>query len=142
MIDQVISGIADALYEEFGEGYEIYTENVKQGLKEPCFFITCASPTGGQYLGRRYLREHLFVVQYFPESGIEPKAECMAIQDRLYEALEFITVAGQLKNGTGMEGEVVDEVLHFQVNYKFFMDRVESGDFMETLKQDTEVINW
>ena len=40
MLNNVIAGIAIALNEEFGDDYEIYTEEIKQDLKEPCFFIT------------------------------------------------------------------------------------------------------
>lgn len=139
MINGIINGIAAAIHEEFGDRHEIYAENVEQGLTEPCFLITCVSPKNEQFLGRRYLREHLFLVQYFPESGEEPRRECMETQERLYEALEFITVDGHVKNGTRMEGEFLDGVLRFQVKYDFFVERKETGEWMETLSQRTEV---
>lgn len=139
MINDLTKGIAMALHEEFGGHYEIYTENVEQDLSEPCFLITCVSPKSEQFLGRRYLREHLFLVQYFPENAEEPRQECMDAQDRLYEALEFIMVDGRLRNGRGMEGEFLDGVLHFQVKYDFFVERGETGEWMEALSQRTEV---
>ena len=45
MISNVIAGIAIALNQEFGDDYEIYTEEIKQDLKEPCFFITLLNPS-------------------------------------------------------------------------------------------------
>ena len=45
MINNVIAGIAIALNQEFGDDYEIYTEEIKQDLKEPCFFITLLNPS-------------------------------------------------------------------------------------------------
>lgn len=139
MIAQLIEGIAKALDAEFGDAYTIYTETIEQDLREPCFLITCISPKSRQFLGRRYLREHLFLIQYFPESKEAPRAECMEVQDRLYGAVEFITADGRLRNGTGMQGEYLDEVLHFQVQYNFFIKQEDSGPYMETLTQKVEV---
>ncbi len=140
MINGIIDGIAAAIHEEFGDHYEIYAENVEQGLTEPCFLITCVGPKSGRFLGERYLREHLFLIQYFPESAEEPRRECMETQERLYEALEFITADGRLRNGTGMEGEIEDGVLRFQVRYDFFtVKKEETGDLMETFTHETEV---
>ena len=39
MINAIISGISITLDGAFG--YEVYGEEIKQGLKEPCFFIKC-----------------------------------------------------------------------------------------------------
>ncbi len=35
----IANGIAESLYKEFGDKYNIYTESIEQGLKRPCFFI-------------------------------------------------------------------------------------------------------
>ena len=45
MINSIIEAISISLNEEFGDGYEIHMEEIKQGLKEPCFFIACLNPT-------------------------------------------------------------------------------------------------
>lgn len=39
MINSIIEGISTSLNAEFGDDYTIYTENVEQGLKEPCFLF-------------------------------------------------------------------------------------------------------
>ncbi len=36
MVNAIIAGISNALYNEFG--YENHMEEIKQDLKEPCFF--------------------------------------------------------------------------------------------------------
>lgn len=36
MIDKIIDAISTTIYAEFGDDYEIYTESIEQGLKEPC----------------------------------------------------------------------------------------------------------
>ena len=39
MLNEIIKGISMALNAAFGDGYEIFQNDVEQGLKEPCFFI-------------------------------------------------------------------------------------------------------
>ena len=45
MINKILDAISNALNEEFGDEYEIYSEDIKQDLKEPCFFIICLNPS-------------------------------------------------------------------------------------------------
>lgn len=122
MIKNITDGICIAINGEFGENYEIYTETVKQGLEAPCFSILCVNPTSKQFLGNRYYRTNLFCIHYFPGTD-EPKAECMAVMERLYLALEYISVDGQLFRGTNMHGEMSDDALSFFVNYDTFVFR-------------------
>ena len=49
MINNIISAISNAIYLEFGDEYEIYTQDVKQGLQEPCFSIFCINPSIRQF---------------------------------------------------------------------------------------------
>lgn len=134
MINKLIDGIAAALDKEFGDAYEIYTEDIEQGLTEPCFLITCVSPKSELFRGYRYYRENLFMVQYFP-NGPDFRNESMAVQERLYLALESVMADGRVIFGSNMEGEYVDGVLHFKVSYNTFMDKAETVDPMETLTQ-------
>lgn len=140
MIHKLTEGIAAAIYAEFGEAYTIYTEPIEQDLTEPCFLITCIKPKRELFLDRRYLREQMFLIQYFPKSRAEPVRECMEVQERLYDALEYISDGDQLRYGTGMEGEVLDGLLHFEVQYNFFTAKAEEEEpLMETLTQEMEV---
>lgn len=132
MINKLTDGIVAAIHEEFGDEYEIYTENVEQGLTEPCFLITLANASMEQQLKDRYQLENLFLVQYFPASR-EVRNECMSVQMRLYQALEYIEAEG-LKCGTEMEGEIVDDVLQFQVQYKLLLRKQEAMEVMEVLE--------
>lgn len=116
MINKIIDGISVAINSEFGDPYEIYTESIEQGLNEPCFSILCLNPTINQVLGKRYFRRNQFCIHYFPSSN-EKRSECQAVFERLFGALEIITVDGDQCRGTRMHGEVVDDVLSFFVNY-------------------------
>lgn len=44
MINSIVEAISCSLNKEFGDDYEIHNEEIKQGLKEPCFFIACLNP--------------------------------------------------------------------------------------------------
>lgn len=133
MLDKIVNGISEKLNESFGDGYKIYIESVKQGLKEPCFFIQLVNPMNTRVLNKRFFRENLFVIQYFPATD-KPKAECYKMQDDLYIALEYITVDGNLQRGIRMRGELVDGVLNFFVNYDMFVIFVEEQTSMEVLE--------
>ena len=121
MIQHIIDGICIKLNETFGDAYTIYTEAVKQGLKEPCFIVRLVNPVSKTELGRRYLRQNLFAIHYLPKSSEEPKAECYRVLEELYLAMEYITVNGDLQRGVGMRSELVDDVLHIYVNYNMYV---------------------
>lgn len=133
MIQKIIDGICTKLHDTFG--YEIYTEDVEQGLNEPCFSISCINPTNTQFLGQRYFRSHQFCIYYFPSSA-EPNAECLGVLGRLYDALEYIEVEGDLVRGTNMRGEMPDDVLCFFVNYDMFVVKQVEKVAMEHLNHD------
>ncbi len=135
MINSIIAAISIALNKEFGDGYKNYTEEVKQGLEEPCFFISCINPTYTLVRGRRYFRENSFCIQYFPAAHGQEREECNAVAERLYPCLEWITAAGDLVHGTKMRGEVVDGILNFFVNYDLLVCRAEDTDPMEEISE-------
>lgn len=136
MISSIVAGISRALDAEFGELCTIYTEEVEQGLKEPCFFISCLNPTVRPFLGTRYFRRSQFCIQYFPVQG---NLECNSVAERLLWTLEYIKIGDDLFRGTEMRYEVVNGIVNFFVNYNCFIYRQESkDDAMETVDIRTE----
>jgi hypothetical protein len=139
MINKIIDGIIDALTTEFGDGYEVYTENIEQGLEEPCFSIRCLKPTNEHFFGEKYFRTNQFCIHYFPESA-DTQYECFAVLERLFKAMEYIIVDDDLTRGTEMKSEWNGDVLHFFVNYDMFVNVVEvEENFMESLEQHNGV---
>ena len=120
------------------DGIEVITEQVKQGLTEPCFLVSLVNPTNKQVLGNRYYRTNLFSIQYIPQSTTDARSECYEVQDALFEALEYITVSGDLVRGTEMKGEFIDEVLIFLVNYNMFIYRETENDPMEVVSVENQ----
>ena len=132
MLNSIISGICEKLNEVFGDDVRIYKDEVKQGLQEPCFFVQLVAPTNTQQLGNRYYRKNLFGIQYIPKS--ETRSECSSVQDKLYLALEYITVGGDLWRGTEMRGELTDGILTFFVNFDSTVYKAVNSDPMEDLE--------
>ena len=141
MINTIIQSISITLDAEFNEKeYGFHMEEVKQELKEPCFFIACLNPTTDLFLGKRYFRKNKFVIQYFPESKENLQSECNAVAERMTWCLEYLTTTtGDKFQGTKMNSEVIDGVLNFFVNYDCFVYRVEQNEVMETLESNTTV---
>ena len=135
MIQAITDGIIAALLSVF-PGVTVYFEQVKQGLKEPCFIVRCVSPTSERRLGSRRYRRNLFSVQYIPESGTDANAERYAVLEALFQLLEYITVNGDLMRGTEMRGEMVGGALTFLVNFNMFTKKTEETEPMEELKID------
>lgn len=124
MINQIIDGVVAALDDAFGDDYPIYTENIEQGLEEPCFSVICKSPSEKQKLGKRYFKQNLICVHYFSTSA-GGNRERNSIIEKLFSIMEYITCEGDLLRGTNMDVHTEDGVVIFNVNYNFFVHRVE-----------------
>ncbi len=137
MINSIIEAVSISLNKEFGDSYEIYMEEIKQDLKEPCFFVFCLNPTIKQFLGTRYFRTNQFCIQYFPETA-EKQRECNNVAERMWQCLEYITVCGEDKpiRGTKIKYEIADGILIFFVNYDCFVYKqdIERQTLMESLE--------
>lgn len=135
MVLDVMNGISVKLYEEFEGLYPIYGDaDVLQDLNEPCFFVALLAPEQLPFPSGRYYRRQPFMVHFFPEKE-EDRAGLMEMGDRLFGALEYITLAnGDILRGTGMGYEIQDGKLFFRVSYNMFLRyEPEEIDDMETL---------
>lgn len=128
MIREIIEGIASALDKEFGDSYTIYSESTEQGLQEPCFFISCVSPSVRRFLGNRFFRQSKFAVTYIPKSTDAPRLECVETAERLFCCLEIVVSGGDMIRGSNMSYEISDDVLVFFVNYDLFTKNAESAE--------------
>lgn len=99
-----------------------YGEEIRQGFEEPCFFVKLLNASQTQELNIRYMRTHSFDIHYFPQDNSNEEAHDMA--EKLYDALELIEYDGAKYQGTGMNHEIVDGVLHFFVDYVFRVRRM------------------
>lgn len=134
MINKIITGISQALDTEFNsenEGYTIYTEDVEQSLDEPCFFIFSLKPSSKQLVGNRYERKYSFDIHYFPKDEENYNNEINEVTERLFTALEYISIDSGLIRGTNMNPETVDNVLHFFIDFNMIVKK--ETDPIETM---------
>lgn len=137
-VKELIDAIAEALFQEFGSDYEIYTEKVEQGLKEPCFLIRCLNPTKTVHIGKVYKRTNQFSVQYIPSTA-DVYEECHSVLERLFECLEDVILSDKPVHGTELNGEIQDDILTFTVNYDGFVLKYEHGTAMDDVDVLTKV---
>lgn len=142
LLNEIISGISNALYNEFGGNYRIYKEKIEQGLKEPCFSVLCISPTIKKGLGNRYEKNNSFCIHYFAESK-NFRSECMEVFERMADCLEYISVSGDLVRGLNIRAEEITEdgIMHVFVDYNIPVRKILEQEKMGHLEQQTEVIN-
>ena len=118
MVNEIVDGISVALSDAF-DGITIYSESVAQGLQEPCFFILNLTAEEVRLLGNRAKRNIAFDIHYFPKSKVAPKSECQTVAERLYPVMREVTLLdGSKVLGLGLNHEIVDGVLHFNVEFK------------------------
>lgn len=125
MLNEIIDGMCEAIHEGFGDKYTIYTDVNKQGLTEPCFSIFPIQPRQKQVLGQRYFKENPMCVNFFPVQGTED-SELYKVIEKLFSILEYITCGGDLVRGSNMTANISDGVVVFNVDYNFYVRRVET----------------
>lgn len=140
MLNEIIKGISMALNTAFGDGYELFQNDIEQGLEEPGFFIQVLKPELSPLLGRRSMKRNPFDVMYFPTDPGN-NAEMFTVAEMLMKCLAQISLPnGDLLHGTGMNYEVVDGVLHFMVNFNLPLIRPYDETYMETLETDVGTV--
>ena len=124
-LDDVKEGVISKLSSFKEPDTPIYSEELEQGFKEPCFFVRLLQTTQEQQLANRYRRDHLIEIRYFPVQESNLNEQLLVIAESLYDGLEYITINNGLIRGGGMIHEVIDNVLHFSVRYTMNVRRDE-----------------
>lgn len=132
-VNNVLSAVSQALEAEF-EGYEVYLDDVRQGLAPPCFTVTCGSSLK-QILGKRFRRDFDIKVHFFP-SGENEHIECADAEERLFTALRYIEVDGDLLRGEDMSRNYSDGVLTFSVRFGAYVLDTDRAEAMGKLRQE------
>lgn len=109
-------GISDKLAINFPD-ISIFDEAIQQGLIEPCFFISLVSISTKPDMNNRYQRNYLMNIKYFPSDTENGNQEIEAVEESLYQILEYIEVDGDLVRGFDMSAEKADGVLVFVIRY-------------------------
>ncbi|MBG9788535.1 phage tail terminator family protein [Brevibacillus laterosporus] len=122
LIEITINDVRNAVMSAIKKAYpiaKVYGEQLPQGFKEPCFFVLMLESSQDKELDRRYKRFHPFDIHYFASSN----SGRYEVAERLVEVLELIDLNGKPIRGTKMRHTIVDDVLHFFVDYNFHVVR-------------------
>lgn len=141
MIKSVMDAITDAIYQEFGDGYQVDTKEVTQGLTEPCFLIKPLRATDRPFRGERRALTNTFSIHYFAENR-EDRSECLQMFTRINDCLECVEMNGHPIMASELEMDTIDDgVMTIHVSYNFYGKKAaEREPEMETLSitLDTE----
>lgn len=131
-------GIIDAIAEAFPSA-TIYTEKVPQNFEDGSFRVKSITATNRPELSTRRWREVQFDILYFPAAMEEAESEWELVRDKLFNTVEWITVAGDTMRGTELAGDwdAEQEVGHFRVTFGAHLLERSERDKMETLTQTT-----
>ncbi len=119
----------------------LYSEEIPQNFKEPCFFIKEIRVNQNRELGNRYKRGHFYDIHYFPNPTNNKKnAEMREMAEALYDQMEYIDVGGGLTMAQDMNHEIAGDVLHFFVRYPIHLYKeTEPIPKMENLEYEGSV---
>ncbi|WP_233147054.1 phage tail terminator family protein [Paenibacillus selenitireducens] len=114
---------------------DVYGEKIPEGFETPCLFVKLLTAAQDKEMNRRYKRSYPFDIHFFPH-GHDYNREGHEMAERLYDALRIVDINGDLYKGTGMNHEIVDDVLHFFVDFNFHvLSQKEDEPVMQTLEQ-------
>jgi hypothetical protein len=139
MIESIIAGVIAAIAAEFGQEYRVYDELPEQGLKEPCFYVKCVTPTTTRGVGRRLKKAYTFNITYFPKDAAKATTECLKAEERLTVVLQDIIADGVVIHADSeISSQFVDGNLQTKAVYSVPALLAETPEVaMETLKQTT-----
>lgn len=139
MIEEIIQGLAGALVGAFGPEYDVFIQDIKQGLTRPCFFIEVGKVEIEPLLGLRYLMTVPLVLHYFPRDPGN-NAEMWDAAFQMGQAVRFITLPdGSLLHSAPPYWEITDDTLHFAIAYTLSLREEQAITLMETLSLDSGV---
>jgi len=124
VINPIITGISMKINSLFGNNYNIYNDNVEQGMEKPCFFINYLDGEERSQ-GGITIKSYLDVL-HFDITGFvvnEDRATLNDMADKLYD-LEYITLEDKtLLRADKMKPKIEDGVLHFFMDYRVFINK-------------------
>lgn len=116
IINELTDALSIALDRQFN-GCRVYTPEVEQDLREPCFMITLVGAEKQPLLGARANMIYNFDVIYIPKS--KAHTEMFGVADKMLAALNTVTTPdGTRLQAYDMRYELVDGELHFFVKYQ------------------------
>lgn len=134
MVNSVLNAITKQLGDTFGNSYHYYMEDISQGFKTPCFYVTMRLPQQRSTSSVLYDRTMPVVVHYFSDSENDLKNNCYTVSEQLVECLEYLPFKNTILRGEDISWQIVDDILQVFLTYKFKTKRVTKEETnMETV---------
>lgn len=123
-----------ARLKEIWPGYKIYTEEVKQYLQSPCFVILPLRVSHEAKLGT--MREYAcsYIIYFYSDETKYLQETLNQMGQDLYFVLDEIHYQNSIYRGDGMQHEIIDHALLFQVNYVYCGRTIEDATLMESMR--------
>lgn len=142
MVNKLLNGVSNQLYDQFGADYKYYVENVEQNLTKPCFTIDCVLPLQRSRSRWLYDRTVPIVIHYFSSDKENTKKDCYEKAELIVETLEYVPLDGALLRGENISWQMVEDVLQVFVTYEFTTIKdLSNEDKMEVIEEDKLSIN-
>ena len=129
MINKIVTGIAEKLSACFKD-IRIYTEEVEQGFKTPCFSIILRELGAEIYRGRR--------------RRLKAEAEIHnSMTAELMTALEYINIDGFPVRPIGLKAKTGDDSMYITLSFDLFYttEDDENPEMMGEYSEKTRIIN-
>lgn len=127
MVNEIISTMAKQLGERFTE-CKVFTDEVPQGFKQPCFQLECVEIKNSLFLGKRYKSENTFQVRYYGNNGRE---DCNNVVMGLFKLFSTLNMEDGPIMGTNMTMEKNEDCVCFTVSYNCFFIYEEEKQYMD-----------
>lgn len=136
-INSIRDGVIATIVNYFPDIPKVEQE-LNESMTEPCFYVKLLSTKQIQELGNRYRRYNPFDIQYF---AVENR-DLLNMAEQLYDKLGLIEIEGIKYSGINMKHEVINGVLHFNVEYNFIVSKEEAPEtLMQNLLQEDKLKN-
>lgn len=137
---EIIDAISVRLNEIFENKYPIYLEAVEQGLITPCFFIRPVMALDEDMIRNRKYQLYDFDIIFIPENNTAYRELFAEVSSKLFDYFDSLEIGGRTLPTFERNINVIKDVLHFGVKFKFYSYKGVSDEMMQE-NMDVSVIN-
>lgn len=120
MLNELKTGISQALDSVSGGKYDIVVEPTHQGLTEHTFYIDSTNVLITRLACNRFDFNAICDILFYLTPD-DRQSFIDSMTEKLYDALELIDVDGKKTRGSNLGATVVDSVIHFSVTYDMLL---------------------
>lgn len=133
MIETIMNGITNRIYEVTDGEHPIYTKNIRQNLDTPCFYVRVLNPNNDRFLGCRRHHQYTFSIQYIAGEE-DDEAECYEMFEKLKELERISIPAAELEGKVSFEN-ITDGVMTVLAKYDFYTYEVKDEQKMDGIEK-------